>query len=413
MKPDIYLFNPTCELAVANGSTNFMAPAQLRRFENELGTLPGILARPGDIVLADRIPPQQFIDQLEAAGFALPNYRTTESSLSDEQFLSEQKGFLFPWGWSPATHKQISPLKSGCCTKFLRSPIAEWREIHRELYSRKSALTILENIIAAQSSNEFLSLNDLPQICNSHDQITALQQKWDKVVVKAPWSSSGRGLQILRPQEYNQTNKQVIAGFLKQQEYVVAGPWHEKVMDLSFQFYSFGDGIIEYRGMTSFSTDHMGRYLGNNIQELPAQIAPELHVFLKENLTKTEQHLTKALTASSYSTDYYGWLGVDVLIWKSSDGKFKIHPCLEINCRFTMGAIALALRNHLADQSTGEFRMMHSGEGEFASFCEAMKISEPLIINNGRIVKGFLPLTPLSPGSTFGAYVRIINDKNH
>ena len=111
MKPDIYLFNPTCELAVANGSANFMAPAQLRRFENELSILPGILARPEDIVLVDHIPPQQFIDQLEAAGFSLPDYRTKESSLADEQFLSEQKGFLFPWGWSPATHKQLSPLK--------------------------------------------------------------------------------------------------------------------------------------------------------------------------------------------------------------------------------------------------------------------------------------------------------------
>lgn len=413
MKPDIYLFNPTCELAVANGSTNFMAPAQLRRFENELSILPGILARPEDIVLVDHIPPQQFIDQLEAAGFSLPDYRTRESSLADEQFLSEQKGFLFPWGWSPATHKQLSPLKLRCCPKFSRSPIAEWREIHRELYSRKSALAILENIITAQSSNEFLSLNDLPQICRSHDEIITLQQKWDKVVVKAPWSSSGRGLQILRSHEYNQTNKQVITGFLKQQEYVVAGPWHEKVMDLSFQFFSFGDGKIEYRGLTSFSTDHMGRYIGNNIQVLPAQPAPELHVFLKENLPKAEQYLTKALTASSYSTDYYGWIGVDILIWKSSDGKLKIHPCLEINCRFTMGAIALALRNHIAEQSTGEFKMMHSGEGEFASFCEAMKTSEPLITNNGKIVRGFLPLTPSSPSSTFGAYIRVINNKNH
>ena len=413
MKPDIYLFNPTCELAVANGSTNFMAPAQLRRFENELSILPGILARPEDIVLVDHIPPQQFIDQLEAAGFSLPDYRTKESSLADEQFLSEQKGFLFPWGWSPATHKQLFPLKSRCCTEFSRSPIAEWREIHRELYSRKSALAILEKIIAAQSSNEFLSSNDLPQICRSHDEIITLQQKWDKVVVKAPWSSSGRGLQILRSHEYNQTNKQVITGFLKQQEYVVAGPWHEKVMDLSFQFFSFGDGKIEYRGLTSFSTDHMGRYIGNNIQELPAQPAPELHVFLKENLPKAEQYLTKALTASSYSTDYYGWIGVDILIWKSSDGKLKIHPCLEINCRFTMGAIALALRNQIAEQSTGEFKMMHSGEGEFARFCEAMKTSEPLITNNGKIVRGFLPLTPSSPSSTFGAYIRVINNKNH
>src|SRR5665648_132942 len=88
MKPDIFLFNPTCELAVANGSENYMAPAQLRKFEDELSTLPWILANSMDIILADKVPSQQFTDQLESVGFRLPTFLKKVSSLSDPSFLS-------------------------------------------------------------------------------------------------------------------------------------------------------------------------------------------------------------------------------------------------------------------------------------------------------------------------------------
>ena len=407
MKPDIYFFNPTCELAVANGSVNYMAPAQLRKFEDELTTLPWILASSQDIVLVDKVPSQQFTDLPENVGFRLPVFLKKESSLSDPSFLSTEKGFLFPWGWSPAAHKLLSPLKSGCCHEFRNSPVTEWRDVHRELYSRKSALTILEQIINENNSDNILSSNDLPEIGKSHEEIIALQHKWGKVVVKAPWSSSGRGLQILRTNEYNQTNRQVITGYLKQQEFVIVEPWHIKELDLSFQFFSFGNGRMEYRGLTTFSTDDSGRYIGNYLQELPPDITPELKEFLSENLDKVKTMIHQALASSNYSADYYGWFGVDAIIFRSPDGKLKLHPCLEINCRFTMGAIALSLRTHLAEQSVGEFRIIHGKVGHFALFCEEMTRTEPLITDNGKIVSGYLPLTPPLPESSFGAYISV------
>jgi hypothetical protein len=412
MKPDIYFFNPTCELAVANGSANFMAPMQLRQFEDELSTLPWILARPEDIVLVDQLPPQQFTNQLESAGFRLPTFIRIEFGLTDPTFLGEEKGFLYPWGWSPAAHKLLSPLKSGCCSEFLNSPVADWRNVHRELYSRRSALKILKKILENDISNNLLSINDLPEICTSHEQIIALQQKWGKVVVKSPLSSSGRGLQILRPNEYNQTNRQVITGFLRQQDYVVVEPWHNKVLDLSFQFFSLGNGTIEYQGLTSFSTNQAGHYIGNFIQELPPDLTSEIKAFLQENIPQIKKILQGSLIESNYSTEHYGWLGVDAIIFRDKDDKLKFLTCLEINCRFTMGAIALNLRNHLAEHSIGEFRIMHGTEGQFAQFCEERMANEPLIIEGGKIVSGFLPVTTTSSESSFGAYISAKREKN-
>jgi len=384
-----------------------MAPANLRKFENELSSLPCLLAQREDIVLTQMVPDQQFTERLEKAEFTLPVFQTIESLLSDPVLLSKDKGFLFPWGWSPAAHKRLSPLKAGCSQEFLNSPVCDWRDIHRELYSRKSALTILQSIVNEANLDFLLKTSDIGEVCTDHDQIIALQQKWGKVVVKAPWSSSGRGLQILRPDQYNQTNRQVITGYLRQQGFVVVEPWHNKVLDLSFQFFSFANSRIEFMGLSSFSTDQSGRYIGNYLQELPPVLAPDLQYFLNQTIGKVTLAIKKALNESCYSTDYYGWLGVDAIIFRTTDGKLHFHPCIEINCRFTMGAIALSLRTHLSDGSTGEFRIMHGKEGDFAQFSEQKRGNEPLVIESGRIVSGYLSVTPELSESNFGAYISV------
>ena len=410
MKPDIYYFNPTCELAVVNGSDNYMASAKLRRFEEELSFLPGIIAQPKDIVLSACQPDQEYVDLLTKAGFILPTFQVAENLFSDPGILEAEKGFLFPWGWSPSSHKQLLPLKAQCCTEFLSSPIAQWKDIHRELYSRKAALAILNNIITRSRNCNYITGNDLPEICTTHEQIIQLQKKWEKVVVKAPWSASGRGLQILRPDEYNQTNRQVISGYIKQQGYVVVEPWHNKLLDPSFQFFSDGKGDIIYKGFTTFTTDQAGRYWGNHIQELPPDLEPSLKEFLLTNISEIKKTICLTLTSSNYSTEYSGWLGVDTMILKSTEGNFRFHPCLEINCRFTMGAIALKLRDHLAEGSVGEYKILHGKQGYFNQYCRNEMTIEPLEMDNGKIVSGFLPLTPMIPESTFGAYIKIMKE---
>ncbi|MEI6900379.1 MAG: hypothetical protein WCL00_10915, partial [Bacteroidota bacterium] len=281
------------------------------------------------------------------------------------------------------------------------------RSIHRELYSRKQGVELLKSIITKNGYNWMPQIEDLPQICSSHAEIISLQKRWGRIVVKAPWSSSGRGLQILRPGEYNQTNRQVISGFLNQQGYVVAETWYNKLFDLSFQFFSTGKGNVEYRGLSSFVTDKSGRYKGSYIEEIPMEINERLKEFLAEHVSIIQKLLTHALSGSPYSTEYYGWIGVDSLLYETEKGQFMFHPCIEVNCRYTMGAIALALRNHLAEGSTGVFRIYHGKDGQFLKYCEEMKSGETVLMNKGKIVRGFLPLTPPSTHSLFGAYLNV------
>lgn len=407
MNPDIYYYNPTCELAVANGSENYQATALLRKFEFDLDILPAFLARPNDITLVHKIPSARFMDTLIKGGFEISHLQLLNESLKDQLFIDNPKGFLYPWGWSPAVHKLLSPLKQSCDPEFKNSVINQWRSIHRELYSRRQGVELLSSLITSNEYDWMPAIDDLPQICTKHEEIIVLQKKWVRIVVKSPWSSSGRGLQVLRQGEYNQTNRQVISGFLNQQGYVVVGPWYNKLLDLSFHFFSKGKGCIDYRGLSSFSTDKSGRYIGSYIEEIPANIKLKTKEFLRGHMGAIQKAIYKALSESPYSTEYCGWIGVDSIIYEAEKGQLMFHPCLEVNCRYTMGAITLALRNHLAEGSKGTFQIIHGNEGHYLRLCEEMETKEPININNGKIVKGFLPLTPPLTDSLFGAYLNV------
>ena len=48
MAENIFYFNPTCELAIANGSFSYMPPRLLRDFEQDCASLPFLFASPND-----------------------------------------------------------------------------------------------------------------------------------------------------------------------------------------------------------------------------------------------------------------------------------------------------------------------------------------------------------------------------
>jgi hypothetical protein len=411
MNPDIYYYNPTCELAVANGSENFQAKALLCKFEYDLDILPAFFALPNDITLVHKSPSAQFTDKLKKAGIEISLLKLSDECLSDISFVNSPKGFLCPWGWSPAVHKLLAPLKASCSKAFKNSVVSQWQPIHRELYSRKQGVELLESIVAKTGCSWMPQIEDLPQFCDSQDEIINLQRRWGRVVVKSIWSSSGRGLQILRPGEYNQTNSQVISGFLNQQGFVIAEPWHKKLLDISFQFFSHGNGNIEFKGVTSFITDKSGKYAGSYIKEIPENIPERLKHFISEHLLAVRELLKNQLAWSPYSTEYYGWIGIDSIIYETENNKLLFHPCIEVNCRYTMGAVSLALRDHLADGSGGVFRIIYRKDKRIVEYFEEMETRYPLCMHNGKIKKGFLPLTQSTNGSLFGAYIFVSDQK--
>jgi hypothetical protein len=176
-------------------------------------------------------------------------------------------------------------------------------------------------------------------------------------------------------------------------------------MDLSFQFYSSA-GKIGYKGLTIFETDRKGRYVRNFLEE-NVDVPGNVSVILEKHTLEVVDMLTDALSKSDYARLYEGWIGVDALIYRSESGKLKFHPMIEINGRFTMGAIALKMREYLAPGSKGFLQVYYSKSCNFHAFCSEKEATKPLIMKDHRVESGFLPLTPPLEDHHFGAYVEV------
>jgi hypothetical protein len=405
MRPDIYFFNPTCELAIANGSPYYTAPALLRKLEADLGYLPGWLGEEKDHVLVQGNIDEEFIFRMKALGFNFPAFIEYTLALADPEWIDLPKGSLCPWGWSPAVYQIFLDVIPSCQDYFLKSGVAGWLPDHKNLYSRLTALDLLD-VILRKSHTEWLpGLDELPVVCFTLDQIQSELTRHKKAVVKLPWSSSGRGLLLFPNVDSNKKNHELLSGMLKQQGFVTVEPWLENVLDLSFQFCS-QSGKISYQGRTFFETDRKGRYLRTLLMNNPDS-SEDVTLFAEEHCPEVIDQLVEALSNSGYADRYEGWIGVDAMIYKSEGGSLKFHPMVEINGRYTMGAIALKIREYLAPESRGFMQVFYSKAGNFQSFCQEQESIRPLVMEGRKIISGFLPLTPPMPEHKFGAYIEV------
>lgn len=405
MRPDTYFFNPTCEPAIANGSPFYTAPARLRKFETDLGYLPAWLANEWDQVLVPGTLDNDYNQEMRELGFRLPELINLKEALANPSWLAQPKGNLRPWGWSLAIHQLFKPVINSYQDEFKLSAVATWQEAHKNLYSRLTALDLLTRMIGKYSINWLPEPTDLPVVCFTLDQIYAEVDKRKWAVVKTPWSSSGRGLLLFPNPDQKTKNDEVLGGMLNQQGFVTIEPWFDKKVDLSYQFISKNRKIM-YMGRTFFETDSKGRYVRNLLTDTP-NLPDEVSGFLEMHNAEVVQLLQAALMESGYTSLYEGWIGVDALIYKDDTGELRFQPMVEINGRFTMGAIAMRLREHLASGSHGFLQIFYSKSGNFQDFSQKQQVNKPLIMKENKIVSGYLPLTPPIQEHHFGAYVEV------
>ena len=403
MLPDTWFFNPTCESAIANGSPYYTAPAKLRQFEQDMGYLPGWLAGDKDHVLVRGKVDPSFSLKMRNLGFILPDFINLDQALSDPEWMSRPKGRIQPWGWSPALCRMFKNSMQAYRDDFQHSVVATWLPVHKMMYSRLTAIDLLEKLMDRHSFSWMPPRSDLPVVCNNLDLVYNEIARHSRSVVKTPWSSSGRGLLLFPNVDSKKKNDELLSGMLNQQGFVSVETWLDKVMDLSFQFYS-SDGKISYKGRTIFETDRKGRYVRNFLEE-NVDVPGNVSAILEKHTAKVVDLLADALSQSDYARLYEGWIGVDALIYRSETGELKFHPMIEINGRFTMGAISLKMREYLAPGSKGFLQVYYSKSSNFHTFCREQEAAKPLIMKDHRVESGFLPLTPPLEEHHFGAYI--------
>lgn len=168
-------------------------------------------------------------------------------------------------------------------------------------------------------------------------------------VVKAPWSSSGRGVRLLesrwRPALNGQEGsidveihqKNWVKNIIRSQGSIMMEPYLEgKIMDFGVEM-EVASGHVKYCGLSIFKAEN-GAYLGNLLDSeqhkrnlLAAHISLEtLDLVIEKLLALLKKHLPQW---------YNGPLGVDMMVLE--DG--KIAPMIELNLRRTMGHVAIDL----------------------------------------------------------------------
>ena len=281
-----------------------------------------------------------------------------------------------------------------------------WKAEYRELYSKKFALQILRQLTHKHPSASFIGENEITEICETQDQIETLLAKWDKLMVKAPWSSSGRGLQPITRQPIHEKVWEKLLGIVKEQGYAIVEAFQNKELDLAFQF-ELKAGEIQYLGTSNFSADKKGQYLGNSLNGLPDELDEEVKDFAREISTLIIPALKDEIGKSKLAENYEGYFGVDTLIFRDKTGALKINPCLEINVRHNMGLLSLYLEKFVAPTKKGRFRMFFNPKIRFADFCRQMSNDHPLVLDDQKIVSGFFPLTAFTNSTGFGAYLLV------
>lgn len=397
---NIYYFNPTCELAVANGSFSYQPPLLLQEMEHELAILPFIFCSENDFVLAESKPNEIFLQQLKNVGFNLPYfYNLAELEAMPEGSFNQ----IIPWGWSPSAHYKFSRLKEKCSPEFKKSPVYSWHEVHKTLYERSASLSFLHTILDSNTDENLITKDLTGTIVNSINEIETLLQKHKQLVIKAPLSSSGRGIQMIRKPELDKARKQWIGGVLKQQNYLVAEPLLEKKIDFSFQFRITSEKEVDFLGLSFFETNSNGQYQRTLINPNPELLLKTRNcAHLIEKMYFIAGKIQNELINSAYLQHYRGYLGIDAMIFEYQN-KSLIHPCVEINSRMNMGILTKFLERKIYPESSGTFELFYGSPGQFSSFINDKIANQQQLGIHSRI----LPLTEGLPDTKFGAYASV------
>ena len=275
------IFNPEHDLCLANGDRNFVPPASALDFASGNASLMGILypdARCASV--ADDLQP------LVAEG-------------SVDRIVA--------WGWDARLKQAL--LKQGVPQSLL--PPDEQLERIRELQHRSTILPLQPHAWRAYSV----------------DEVQRLLTEEHRVVLKAPWSGSGRGLRWV-DDELSDHDTAWIAKTVASQRCVIVERRLDVVENFALEFYTVG-GNVTLIGLSLFETQS-GVYRCNILLD-------DDEIRQRLQLPGSVENAIRQWLRLYVAPRYEGPVGVDLL--KDKNSEFFVS---EMNLRYTMGLVAHA-----------------------------------------------------------------------
>lgn len=324
----LHIFNPEHDLALAANQKQFTAPHAGRQLRTDLAFIPALWADDGDFVLVDDIDDAE--DKLRHLGVKYLNKvefitKHQLQKLMNDTFLVDN---IQPWGWDLALKDELTRIG----TPDIMMPTDEALAKIRAISSREWAANHLQD--------------DVAYVTNVNELKTLVREK-KNVVVKAPWSSSGRGVRFLSSDDFRQGQEYTsferwVGNVIYRQGGITVETYYNKVKDFGMEF-QMHDGKVEYCGLSLFDTIK-NAYSGNvlateedKIEMMSSYVRPQQLETIRKHIMKMMEPVLKDV--------YQGPFGVDMMICSNQKDEtgYCVNPCVELNLRRTMGHVALAL----------------------------------------------------------------------
>ena len=338
----LHIFNPEHDLALASNLRQFTAPHAGRQLRSDLSFIPALWADEGDLVLVDDIDNAR--DKVRHLGGDLVDKVEFITKVQLAHFIkTEFLDSVHPWGWDLSLKGELEhigiPEIALPCDAILNKV--------RALSSRQWAAEHL------QSGVRFVQ---------SVAEVKSLVREWGKAVIKAPWSSSGRGVRFVSADEFREgcdypSFERWVGNMIYRQGGVTVEPYYNKVMDFGMEF-EMVDGKVLYRGLSLFDTIK-NAYSGNVLCPEDKKVEMMARYVSPERLLQIRQHVIDVMEPALKGI-YSGPFGVDMMIYAkeqnlpafdgaSSDVQddFGVNECIEVNLRRTMGHVAIDLADYL------------------------------------------------------------------
>lgn len=356
LKMKLHIFNPEHDIALAANIERFTPPHAGRELKADLGFIPALWADDGDFVL---------VDDVDAA---LDSVRHLKKYARDVVFVTLADLSNIPpcklsvWGWNSSLRFQL--LKAG--VEEANLPSIPFLKLLREMSNRRwAAERVLPELLT--DSNVLIG-----EACPISD-LEVIRKSTVPFVLKAPWSSSGRGVRYvdrLTPQMENWA-----LNIMDRQGFVMMEPLYDKVKDFALEFESTNSGV-RYLGLSLFKTIN-GAYAGN-ILASEADKRMMLGKYISMELIDGLAERISAILTVFFHESYRGPFGIDMMVVRDG-GKLKVHPCVELNLRRTMGFVALSF-GVKATEAQKLMQISYAGKYHFRVLNTAENV-----INNGLV----------------------------
>lgn len=303
------------ELAAASGST-YRRPHAFVALNRRLAPHLLWLASHGDALLLEETWPETLAREAARRGVELILLRGDATQPQPDRIFT-------PWGWTPS----VVALGESLGARLPPVSLETVRRVNSKLWSHALEEELGLAMRGASVAADFAELQEaVARACPRAD---------DKWVIKSPFGFAARERVLGRGARLEGAQATWAGRQFAKGSRLIFQPWLARVREYGVTMWIKPGGEINLNGISDLQTNGAGTGTGYLLgRPVEAKRAAELEC------------LAQVIGARLFAEGYTGPAGLDAL--EHTNG---LHPLLEINARYTMGFVALAVERALNPQT--------------------------------------------------------------